>query len=99
MLHCSRENSSMSELSSNDIDMVSGGVVGWPGAAIGGVYGGLGYLGSATTSGSFNFGQFGSAVGVGAVGGFYGGPLASAVGRYVVPRVSYVGGAISGMFD
>lgn len=64
---------------------------------LGGIYGGLGYLGSSTATGNFRWSGFGTAIGVGVVSGLVGGgPIASAAGRYLAPRVAYFGGFMQG---
>ena len=55
----------MQQLSQNEYAYISGGF-GLPGAGFGGALGGLSYLGSAATSGSFSWSGFGTAVVVGA---------------------------------
>jgi len=86
----------MRELNSQEIKTVSGSF-GPPGAAFGGFVAGAGYLGSAATSGSFSWSGFGWAVTGGALSGFIGGPVASAVVRFALPRVAFATGAASGI--
>lgn len=87
----------MKELSESQIQSIKGGF-GPAGAGFGAFVGGAGYLGSAVTSGSFSWGGFGAEVGTGALSGAFGGPVASAVARFALPRISFGGGAVGGFF-
>lgn len=86
------------ELDKGQLELVNGGI-GWPGAIAGGIYGGIMYAGSATTTGTFSWGGLGTNIVGGAALGSIGGPIGSAAGRYLAPRVSYATGAISGLWD
>lgn len=81
----------MRELNVNEVEQVNGGV-GPAGAGFGAFVGAAGYLGSAAASGNFNFGNFANATLGGAAIGFAGGPIGSAAGRYLVPRLSFLTG-------
>ncbi len=91
-------NNGIKELTINETMEVGAGI-GWPGAAAGGIYGGLGYLGGAAVSGDFNWGSFGTSIAGGAAMGAIGGPIGSAAGRYLAPRVSFATGAITGLWN
>ena len=84
----------MLELNVVEIEEVNGGF-GPAGAGFGALVGAAGYLGAASTSGSFSWSGLGTATFGGAVGGFLGGPVASAAARFVIPRVAFVTGAVS----
>lgn len=86
----------MQHLSQNEYAYINGGF-GLPGAGFGGALGGLSYLGSAATSGSFSWSGFGTAVVVGAASGAVGGPVGSAVIKYGLSKVSFYGGAVQGL--
>ena len=86
----------MRELNAHEVEEVNGGV-GPIGAAFGGLVGGAGYLGTAATSGSFSWSDFAIATGTGAATGAIGGAPASAFARYVIPRISFGGGAFQGI--
>lgn len=76
------------ELTAEEIDAVAGGNP--AGAAVGAAVGGLGYLGGAAVGGDFSWGGFGTAIGVGALGGATMG--ATAFGAYAAPRIAFIGG-------
>lgn len=84
----------MIELNVNEMTQVNGGI-GPAGAGFGAFVGAAGYLGSAATSGNFSFGGFAAATSAGAASGFVGGPAGSAVARFLLPRISFFGGAAS----
>ncbi|MCP3429706.1 hypothetical protein [Opacimonas viscosa] len=86
----------MQTLTQYDTNNVSGGF-GLPGAGFGGFLGGISYLGSASTSGSFSWSGFGTAVAVGAASGAIGGPAGNAVIKYGLSKVSFYGGAAQGL--
>ncbi len=86
----------MQYLSEHEFDDVNGGV-GLPGAGFGGVLGGLSYLGSAATSGSFSWAGLGTSVAVGAASGAVGGPIGSAAIKYGLSKISFYGGAAQGL--
>ncbi|MBO1256452.1 hypothetical protein J3L16_12235 [Alteromonas sp. 5E99-2] len=88
----------MEEISFSQLREVNGGF-GPAGAGFGALVGGVGYLGSAATSGSFSLGGFGAAVGTGALSGAVGGPVGSSVARYLLPRISFGGGITAGFFQ
>lgn len=85
----------MQTLTQYELEKVNGGF-GLPGAGFGGVLGGLSYLGSASTSGSFSWSGFGTAVAVGAASGAVGGPVGSSIIKYGLSKVSFYGGAVQG---
>lgn len=84
----------MRELNVKQIQEVNGGF-GPSGAGLGAVIGAAGYLGSAATSGNFSWGGFGAATAAGGLSGFVGNPVGSAAARYLLPRISFMGGAAS----
>ncbi len=86
----------MRELNFNEVEEVSGGW-GLPGAFVGGLTGGAGYLGNALTSGSFSWSDLGYSAGSGAVLGAIGGPIGAAR-AYALPRVSFGLGAAYGAY-
>ncbi|MDG1816607.1 MAG: class IIb bacteriocin, lactobin A/cerein 7B family [Glaciecola sp.] len=88
----------MKELNNEELMDVHGGI-GIVGAGFGGVLGGISYLGNAATSGSFSWGGFGSAVGVGAISGAVGGPVGSSIVKYGLSKVSFYGGAAQGLIN
>ena len=93
-----KRKSYMQQLSQNDYAHINGGF-GLPGAGFGGALGGLSYLGSAATSGSFSWSGLGSAVIVGAASGAVGGPVGNAVVKYGLSKVSFYGGAVQGVIN
>lgn len=88
----------MRNLNNIDIQRVSGGF-GLPGAGLGAVVGGLGYLGNSAISGHFTWSGLGASIAVGAASGAIGGPMASAAAKYLAPRVGFLGGAAIGVAD
>lgn len=85
----------MKELKFEQINEVNGGV-GLPGAGLGAVTGGAGYLGNAVTSGEFSWGGFAASIAGGAASGAVGGPIGSAAARYLLPRMAAITGATVG---
>lgn len=85
----------MRELTTHEIEQINGGI-GPAGSITGGVYGGLAYLGSAAVTGDFSLRGLAGHTASGAAMGFVGGPITSAAGRYLAPRVATIGGMIQG---
>ena len=80
-------------LTDEEIEFVSGGNP--LGGVVGAVAGGAGYLGGAAVSGEFSWIEFGGAV---ATGGLAGATMGvTAFGAYAVPRIMFVGGAVTAM--
>ncbi|NBI43951.1 hypothetical protein GVX76_10875 [[Haemophilus] felis] len=88
----------MRQLTNYEVKHVSGSF-GPPGAGIGALSGGLGYLGNSVVSGNFSWSGFGTSIAVGAASGAVGGPLGSAAARYLAPRIGFLGGAAVGIAD
>jgi hypothetical protein len=86
----------MQTLTQYEANNVNGGF-GLPGAGFGSVLGGLSYLGSASTSGSFSWAGFGTSVAVGLSSGAVGGPVGNAIIKYGLSKVSFFGGAAQGL--
>ena len=84
----------MRELDSTQLNQVHGGI-GPAGAGFGAVVAAAGYLGSSSTSGNFSLSGFAAATLAGAASGAVGGPVGSAIARYLLPRISFFGGASS----
>jgi len=84
----------MRELSQSEIRQVSG-AWGVPGAGLGALTGGAGYLGHAATSGQFSWGGLGQNMAIGALLGGIGGPV-GAVRAYFMPRAAFGAGAFTG---
>jgi hypothetical protein len=83
------ENSAIRELTLLEAEQVTGGNP--AGAAVGAIAGGAGYLGGAVISGEFTWSGFGASM---AVGGLSGATMGvTAFGAYMVPRISFFGGA------
>lgn len=85
----------MRELSEIETESVSA-AFGVPGSVLGGVVGGMSYLGSSITSQSFSYQGLAASVGVGAALGFIGGPVTSSARAYFMPRAGLGGGMIEG---
>ena len=86
----------MRELNVKEIQEANGGF-GPAGAGLGAVIGAAGYLGSAATSGNFSWGGLGAATAAGGLSGAVGGPIGSAAARFLLPRISFMGGAASNL--
>jgi len=84
----------MRELNFNEIEEVSGGW-GLPGAFVGGLSGGAGYLGNAASSGSFSWSGLGGSIGTGSILGAISDPIGAAR-AYFLPRASLGLGFLSG---
>ncbi len=82
----------MYELSAKETQYVNGGF-GVPGAVVGGILSGAGYIGSAAASGQGSIGGFLTTVGAGALAGFFTGGVTSIGRTYLGARISLVGGA------
>lgn len=83
----------MKELTMKQRESVDG-AFGVPGAVVGAILGGAGYLGSAAVSGG-SVGGFLASVGTGALTGFVTGGVTSIGRTFLAARVSAVGGVAS----
>jgi hypothetical protein len=84
----------MREITLEEAEVV-GGAVGPPGAAIGGLAGAAGYIGSRLGGGTFQTNGFLAAVGVGALAGAITGPVG--IGKALIG--GFGGGVITGNVD